>query len=156
MATAYSTPLFAANTPPNTGHGFNTNSVHLHAVSGSISTWAAGDTINVGYLPNNAVVVSASMKAASQLDSNGAPTLTLSLGTTATPALFKSAVTTVGRTAGATVDVTNAAAGMLYKNTTGAKQTVLVTVGAASATPVAGTLEVDLEYYVEDTPGSNP
>jgi hypothetical protein len=155
MAT-YSTALFANATPPNTGHGFNTNSVHLHAVSGSISTWAAADTINVGSIPPGAVVVAAALKAATQLDSNGTPTLTLSLGVVGTPALFKSLITTVGRAAGASADLTVAAAGVMYKNTSGAKQTVLVTVGTGSATAVAGTLEVDLEYYVEDAPGSAP
>jgi len=156
MATTYSTTLYASNTPANTGHGDWTGSMHLHAVSGSISTWAAGDTINVGYLPRNAVVVAAILKAATQLDSNGAPTLTLSLGVTGTTGLFKSAVTTVGRAAGASADNTVAAAGYLYKNTSGAKQAVLVTVGTAAATAVAGTLEVDIEFYVEDLGGSNP
>ncbi len=154
MATTYSTALYANKTPPNTGHGFNTSSVHLHAVSGSISTWVAGDVVNVGYLPGNAVVVSATLKAASQLDSNGAPTLTLSLGVAGTAGLFKSAITTVGRAAGASVDLTLAAAGALYKPV--AKTAVIVTVGAGAATAVAGTLEADIEYYVEDTAGSAP
>jgi hypothetical protein len=156
MATAYSTSLYASNTPANTGHGFNTTSVHLHAISGSISTWVAGDTVAIGYLPRNAVVVIASLKAASQLDSNGAPALTLSLGVTGTPALFKSAITTVGRAAGASADQTLAAAGVLYKNATSGKIAVLVTVGTGAATAVAGTLEVDIEFYVEDTAASNP
>ena len=156
MATTYSTTLYSANTPANTGHGFATSSVHLHATSGAISTWAAGDTLNVGYLPRNAVVVSATLKAASQLDSNGSPTLTLSLGVPGTAGLFKSAVTTVGRAAGASVDTSVAAAGMLYKNVSGARQAVIVTVGTGAATAVAGTLEVDLEFYVEDAAGSNP
>lgn len=156
MATAYSTALYAANTPANTGHGDNTNSVHLHAVSGTIATWAAGDTIAIGYLPRNAVVVSCSLKAASQLDSNGAPTLTLSIGVTGAATVFKSAITTVGRAAGASADQTLSAAGVLYKNVTGAKIAVLVTVATAAATPVAGTLEADLEFYVEDAAGSYP
>jgi hypothetical protein len=154
--TTYSTTLYANNIPSGTGHGDFDTSTHLHAVSGSISTWAAGDTINVGYLPRNAVVVGAILKAASQLDTNGAPTLTLSLGVSGATTLFKNAITTVGRAAGVSADVTLAAAGALYKNTSGAKIAVLVTVGAAAATPVAGTLEVDIEYYVEDLAASNP
>ena len=154
MATTYSTALYASRTPPNTGHGFNTASVHLHAISGSITTWAAADVINVGALPAGAVVTAAILKAASQLDSNGTPTLTLSLGVSGAAGLFKSAITTVGRAAGATADVTLAPAGALYKAP--ARTTVIVTVGAGSATAVAGTLEVDLEYYVEDAAGSAP
>jgi hypothetical protein len=49
-----------------------------------------------------------------------------------------------------------AAAGVLYKNTSGARALVVVTVGTAAATAVAGTLEVDIEFYVEDAAGSNP
>lgn len=156
MSTAYQTAIYANKVPPNGGHGDYNSSVHLHAISGSISTWALGDTISVGLLPRNAVVVSASVKAASQLDSNGTPTLTLDLGVTGTAQLFKAAISTVGRAAGVTADQTLAAAGVLYKNLSGADIAVLCTVHAAAATAVAGTLEFDLEYYVEDTTGSNP
>ena len=156
MATTYSTTLYANNTPANTGHGDWTGSFHLHAISGAISTWAAGDTINIGWLPKNAVVVGVWLKAATQLDSNATPTLALSVGVTGTTTLFKSAITSVGRAAGATADNTVAGAGALYKNTSGAKQAVLVTVGTAAATAVSGTLEVDIEFYVEDLGGSNP
>jgi hypothetical protein len=156
MSTAYSTSLYANKVPANGGFGPNDSSVHLHAISGSISTWALNDTINVGYLPRNAVVVSASIKAASQLDSNGAPTLTLDLGVVSATQLFKAAISTVGRAAGVTADQTLAATGVLYKNTTGADVAVLCTVHAAAATAVAGTLEFDLEYYVESTTASNP
>jgi hypothetical protein len=154
MTTAYQTALFANKVPAGTGHGFYTSSVHLHALSGSISTWAAGDTISIGSLPAGAVVVGATLKAPTQLDSNGAPTLTLSLGVTGTAGLFKSLITTVGRAAGASADVTLAGAGALFK--AASKTTVVVTVGTGAATPVAGTLEVDIEYYVEDAVGSNP
>lgn len=154
MSTAYSTPLYANKAPALTGHGFFSSSVHLHATSGSISTWVAGDTINVGYLPANAVVVAAILKAPTQIDSNGAPALTLSLGVTGTATLFKNVITTVGRTAAASADATLAGAGYLYK--AAAKIAVLITVGTGSATAVAGTLEVDIEYYVEDASGSNP
>jgi hypothetical protein len=156
MAT-FSTTLYATKTPPNTGHGFNTSSVHLQATSGVLPvTLTTNDTINIGFLPPNAVVVSALLKAAGQMDSNGAPTLTLSLGVPGTAGLFKSAITTVGRAAGTSADATLSAAGLLYKNLTGAKQAILVTVANVAATPVAGTLEVDVEYFVEDPVGSAP
>ena len=151
---AYSSPLYAQNQPANTGHGFNTSSVHMHATVTVPATLALNDTINFGYLPANAVVVAVILKAPTQLDSNGAPALTLSLGVTGTAALFKSAVTTVGRAAGASADATNAAAGVLFKNGAGAKTAVIGTVSAAAATPVAGTLECDVEFYVEDAVGS--
>src|ERR1700677_4151388 len=133
MSTAYQTAVFANKVPPNSGHGDYTNSVHLHAISGSISTWALNDTISVGVLPRNAVVVSASLKAASQLDSG--TTLTLDLGVTGTGQLFEAAISTVGRAGGASADQTLAAAGVLYKNLTGADLAVICTVHAAATTP---------------------
>jgi hypothetical protein len=154
--TAYVTSLFNAKAGASSGHGLSRMSTHLHAVSGSISTWAANDTIAIGYLPRGAVVTSCNLKAAGQLDSNGSPTLALDVGIVGTPQLFKAAVTTVGHASGASVDATIAAAGLLYANTSGADVEVLVTVHTAAATPVAGTLEVDIAYYVEDVAGSNP
>jgi hypothetical protein len=156
MSTAYQTQNFAQNQPAGTGHGPFKLSTHLHAISGSISTWVAGDTIAVGWLPRQATVVSCTLKAASQLDSNGAATLAIDVGIVGTAQLFKAAVTTVGHAAGASVDTTLAAGGMLYQNTSGARVEVIITVHTAAATPVAGTLELDIEYYVEDLPGSNP
>ena len=158
MATSYSTSLYAQNQPPGTGHGFNQITQHLHAISPAIATWALNDTILVGYLPRNAIVASAVLKAASQLDSNATPTLALDLGLSGSPQLFKAAITTVGRAAGASADIGTglSASGYLYKNLTGAKQAILITVHTAAATPVAGTLEIDMEYYIEDIAGSNP
>jgi hypothetical protein len=156
MSTAYTTALFNAKVGASSGHGISRMSTHLHAISGAISTWAANDTIAVGYIPRQAVVTNVILKAASQLDSNGTPTLALDVGVVGTPQLFKAAVTTVGRASGASVDTTNTAAGYLYANTSGADQEVLITVHTAAATAVAGTLELDVEYYVEDVAGSNP
>jgi hypothetical protein len=153
--TAYYTALYNSKVGASSGKGLNRQSTHLHAISGSISTWATGDTINVGYLPKGAVVTNTLLKAASQLDSNGSPTLTLDLGVAGSTQLFKAAVTTVGRASGASADATNTPAGWLYANT-GSDLGVVVTVHAGAATAVAGTLEVDVEYYVEDAAGSNP
>lgn len=156
MATQYQTSNYAQATPSGTGHGLYKENTHLHAISPTISTWAAGDTVLVGYLPANAVIVGCVLKAASQLDSNGTPTLTLSVGIVGNTGLFKTGITTVGRIAGASADIGTGitAAGYLYRTT--AKAAVIVTVATAAATPVAGTLEVDVEYYVEDAAGSNP
>jgi hypothetical protein len=156
MATVYSSPVYAQNQPAGTGHGPYQTTQHLHATSPTLSTWAINDTINFGYLPRNAVVVSVVLKAASQLDSNVTPTLTLDVGVTGTAQLFKAAVSTVGRAVGASVDTGNtlAAGGYLYKNLTGARQAIVCTVHAAAATPAAGTLELDVEYFVEDPAGS--
>jgi hypothetical protein len=156
MSTAYSTSLFNSKVGSSSGHGINRMSTHLHAVSGAISTWAAGDTIAVGYLPRQAVVTNVILKAASQLDSAGSPTLAIDVGVVGATQLFKAAVTDVGHAAGASVDTTNTAAGYLWQNTSGGDVEVIITVHTAAATPASGTLELDVEYYVEDVAGSNP
>jgi hypothetical protein len=156
MATTYSTQVYANKTPAVSGSGLAAHTVRLHAISGSISTWALNDVINVGYLPANAIISGCGLKAASQLDSNVSPALTLDLGVTGSAQLLKAAITTVGRASGASADTTIAAGGYLYKNTTGADLAVIVTVHAAAATAVAGTLEVEVSYFVEPTTGSNP
>jgi hypothetical protein len=156
MSTAYATALFNSKVGTSSGHGLNRMSSHLHAISPTISTWATGDTITVGNLPRQAIVTNVVLKAAGQLDSGGSPTLTLDVGVSSSSQLFKAAISTVGRAAGASVDTTNTPGGYLYQNNSGADLAVVVTVHAGAATPVAGTLELDVEYYVEDLPGSNP
>jgi hypothetical protein len=153
MAT-WNSDVYKASTPPGTGHGPYKISTQLHATVALPATAALNDVINFGYLPNNAVVVGAWLKAQSQLDSNGAPALTLDLGVTGTAQLFKAAISTVGRAVGVTSDNTVATTGGVYKNTSGAKQLVIGTIHAAAATPVAGNLEACLEYFVEDASGS--
>lgn len=133
-------------------HGEFLVSNRLHPTVSLTAALATNDVINLGYLPTNAVLTGIVLKAATQLDSNGAPTLAFNVGVTGTPALFFSAITTVGRAAGASVESgTNmTAAGRLYKNTTGAKQLVFATVSTGAATGAAGTLEADITYFVEE------
>jgi hypothetical protein len=150
--TAYNTSLYASKQPA-ANPGFYQVRTHLHATSPS-ATFALNDTVNVGYLPANAVVTGVSVKAASQLDSNGTPLLTVDLGIVGTTQLFMAASALVGRAAGASFDTTMAAAGKLYKNTTGSQVAVVATIRAAAATPIAGTLEFEVSYFVEDTVGS--
>jgi hypothetical protein len=140
--------------PPGSGHGEANITQHLHATVYCSAALGANDVMQFGYLPPNAVVTGAILKADTQLDSGGSPTLTMDLGVTGTAQLFKAAVTTVGRASGASADATIAGAGTLYKNTSGAKQLVYATAHAAAATGAAGTVECDIAYYVEDTPGS--
>jgi len=155
MAT-YTSSLYAQKQPAGTGHGPFQVTQHLHATVSVPSTLAANDIVNFGYLPPNAIVASVVLKAQSQLDSNGTPTLAFDLGVTGTSQLFKANITTVGRASGASTDIGTGitAAGYLYKNTSGAKLLIYATVHTVAATPVAGVLELDVEYYIEDTVGS--
>ncbi len=154
MAT-FNSDVYAASQPAGTGHGFYKNSTHLHAAAAVSTAMTTNDVINFGYLPINAVVVGATLRAASQLDSNGAPTLTFSLGVTGTATLWKSGIITVGRAATVTSDSAISTTGGLYKNTSGAKQLVIGTCANVAATPVAGTVECDIEFYVEDAIGAH-
>lgn len=149
--TTYSSDQFptGANAPIG-AHGEFKAQNHLHAITALPAAAALNDTINVGYVPPNAVVTGVTTKAQSQLDSNGAPALTLDLGIVGTLQLFQAAISTVGRAAGATADNTCAGAGRLYKNTTGAKVLIVGTIHAASATGVAGNLEHVIDYFVEE------
>src|SRR5579863_4645926 len=123
--------------PPGTSHGI-AGLQCLHAKAYCSAALGLNDSIQFGYIPNNAVVVAAVLQADSQLDSNGSPTLTFDLGVTGTTQLWKAAVTTVGRATGVTADNTLATTGMLYKNTSGGKQMVIATAHAAAATGAAG------------------
>jgi hypothetical protein len=141
--------------PPGTGHGEAQITQHLYAKAFCGAALAANDTIQFGYIPNNAVVDGVILKADAQLDTGGSPTLAFDLGVTGTAQLFKAAVTTVGHAGGASADATNTGAGTLYKNTTGAKQLVYATVHTAAETAAAsGTIELSLSYWLQDTVGS--
>ena len=156
MANTVYNSLGVAQKQPATTEGLYRNTIHLHDTVSLPNTFATTDTAIFGYIPPGAVVTGIVLKAQTQLDSNGAPTLTFNVGIPGTPQLFKAAVTTVGRVAGASVDASTslAAAGYLYKNTTSGNLTIQATCQAAAATPVAGVLEMAVFYHVEEVVGS--
>ena len=134
------------------------NTIHLHDVVSVPATLATTDTVAFGWIPPNAVITGVAFKAQSQLDSNGAPTLAFNVGIAGTPALFKSAIITVGRAVGASFDSAQnmTGAGALYRNVSGLKQLVQAVPSAAAATGVAGVLEIMVAYHVEEAVGQNP
>lgn len=138
--------------PPGTGHGEAGIIQTLHAKCYLPATFALNDVIQFGYLPPNAIVTGVTLLADSQLDSDGAPALTFDMGVTGTPTLWKAAVTTVGRVVGVSGDTTMATASLNYKTT--AKTLVQAVIHAAAATPVAGSVEAIVSYFVEDAVGS--
>lgn len=149
MATFVSDQLATLGAAPIAVHGEYKATSRIHATVSIPAAAALNDTINIGYLPPNAVVVGVRVKAATQLDSNGSPLLTLDLGIVGTLQLWHAAISTVGRAAGASTDATIAAAGALYKN--GSTKTLVVgTIHAAPATGVAGTLEYEIAYFIEE------
>ena len=111
---------------------------------------ATNDTINMGYLPVNAVVIGLTLKAQSQLDSSTG--LVFDVGDAGSATRYMNGTILVGRAAGASFDTAIPAGGKLYKTT--AKTAIIVTVHTQATTAVAGVLELEVSYFVEDTVGS--
>jgi hypothetical protein len=101
------------------------------------------DVIQVGVVPKGAIYTGGFI-ATDDLDSNGTPLLDLLLGDGG-DADGLQATGTVGQAAAITqlsgTYITN-------KETTASEQTISLTVGAAAATAVAGTIRVVVRYYV--------
>jgi hypothetical protein len=153
--TAYNTSLYASKQPAATGHGEYQVQTHLHAVSPALPTsLATGDTINMGYIPAGAVVTGLTLKAPTQLDSSTG--LVFDVGDAGSANRYMAGTILVGRAAGASFDTTMAAGGKLYKNTTGAAVAIVVKVNTQATTAVAGTIELEMSYFVEDVVGSAP
>jgi hypothetical protein len=74
---------------------------------------------------------------------DGGTSLSISLGDTVLPTRYLNGDVT-GRTGGSTVAV--ASTGLLYKNP--AETEILITIGVAAGTPVAGTMDVYLSGFV--------
>lgn len=129
---------------PIPSHGFGSS---VYCQRFKITTTAAlttSDVLQFGYLPKYARVVDAWVKA-SDLDTNGTPTLAFNIGDAAdVDRLF--AATTAGQAAGTTRMSATTGFGYRYDDET------LIT-GAPStnaATGAAGTLELAVFYTVED------
>lgn len=144
MTTTYNAPSFTNNNPVTT-FGLAKD---IKAFRDTVTTTAAlglNDGGSVGYLPPNAVVVGGYVKYATALDT-GSPTLTVDLGVTGAAQTFLAADTTAR--AGGTV----ATIGKGYKNTTGAKIAITwLAHAAASGGGAAGTIEVHLSYFIEES-----
>lgn len=139
MAT-YTSPA-AARSPAS--HGM---AAAVHALWAEVTVTAAlttDDVFEFGYLPENARVIGGYLEA-SDMDTNGTPTLAINVGD-ADDADRYWAASTVGQAGTASNDV--AVAGLGYKTT--AKTLVTGAPSTNAATGVAGTLTACLLYVVE-------
>lgn len=143
MATYSSTPYSAGN--PIAVHG-ERGAVHFArfpiTVTAALTT---ADVFNFGYLPANARVLHVYL-VASDMDTNGSPTLAINVGDAGSGTRYFSA-STVGQ-AGTSSEAV-AQAGLGYLNT--AKTLITGAPSANAATGVAGTLELGVMYVVEDS-----
>lgn len=145
MAT-YSSDKYT-NVAPQAVHGQAQLSQWLYASVACAAAPSTADTINFGYLPANARILSAMLKG-SDMDTGG-PTLTINVGISGTPQLIFAASVAAGN---GSVDRAMAVAGQFYK--TSAKTLIVGVAQANATTPAAGTLELAIEYVVEDSPTS--
>lgn len=149
--TVFSSTNVSNNTPGAAPASAANVTAHAHAQSASV-TLALNDTIKMFTLPANAVVFGMTLKAQSQLDSNGAPALVFDVGDAGSANRYMAATALVGRGATVSTDTTMAATGRLFKTT--ADTVVIVKVNTAAATPVAGIVELEMAYFLEQPAGS--
>lgn len=109
----------------------------------SITQASAGDTFRMVPIPSGARVLDWSL-GSDDIDSNGTPTVTLSLGDNGSAARYVSA-STIGQTGAAPVD---AKVKTGYGNLYTADDFIVITVGAAAATFAAGKVSCHVTYVM--------
>lgn len=125
---------------PPKGHGLK---AAVYAFKATVTCTAApstSDTLNFGYLPKGATIIGGYIEA-SDMDTNGTPTLTLNIGDSGDADRYFAA-STVGQTG--TASTSAAVAGLGY--TTTADTLVTGVAAANAATGAAGTVAVTLLY----------
>jgi len=143
MAT-YSSVDYSTNAPIAIGGITREGKTYYYSITTTAALTTA-DVLNFGYVPPNFRLVDAILKP-SDLDTNGTPTLTLNVGDSGSAnRIF--AASTSGQTGVA--DRTNAYGSIGFKFTT--KTLITGAPAANAATGVAGTIELILRGYVEDS-----
>lgn len=132
-------------TQPQVGNqGFSrTNKTLGRRVTMGTTDLALNKTVAAFVVPRG-FVVTGIIAVATDMDTNGAPTLTLSVGDAASAARYLSA-STIGQTGTSTQ--TLAATGLLFENT--ADTEIVITTAAAAATAAAGTLDLYLTGFMK-------
>lgn len=146
MAT-YNSANISNNLPVST-HGLGGEVQNAYASVACAASPSTADTLNFFYLPANARILSAVLKS-SDMDTGGSPSLTLNIGDAGSATRYFSA-SVVGEAG--TVDRAMAATGQFYKTT--AKTLITGVAAANAATGAAGTVELAIQYVVEDSPTS--
>jgi hypothetical protein len=141
MAT-YSSSAYT-NNKPTAGHGAASSVKVAYASVSCTAAPSTSDTLNFFYLPAGARVVMAVLEA-SDMDTNGSPTLTLNIGDSGSASRLFSA-STVGQAGTSSQALAVAGQGNLYTSKT------LITGTAANnaATGAAGTVELTVFYVIE-------
>ena len=143
MAT-YNSPAISAASPIAV-HGEKNLVQNARAVVTTTAALTTADVLNFFYLPPNARVV-AGYLLSSDMDTNGTPTLAFNVGDSGSAARYFAA-SVVGQAGTASTALAQAGLGYL----TTAKTLITCSPSANAATGVAGTLELSLNYVVEDS-----
>lgn len=141
MATYNSTNIQNRTPVSAGGHAGSVQTAYAEVVCTSAPT--TSDTLNFFYLPANSRVLSATLEA-TDMDTNGTPTITLNIGDAGSATRYFSASTVAQ--AGTAAQAT-AVAGLNYKNT--AKTLVTGVPQANAATGAAGSVYLSIQYVVE-------
>lgn len=145
MAT-YSSTDYSTNAPV-PANGLSRGAQVMYFPITVTAALTTSDVFNFGYVPANFRLVDAILKA-SDMDTNGTPTLAINVGISGTAQLIFAA-STVGQAG--TVDRAMAVAGVNYKFPSTSKTLITGAPSANAATGAAGTLELVLIGYVEDS-----
>ncbi len=146
------------NNGPRSVHGDARELQHDITTTSITAAPAVNDIWQLGYLPPNAVVFGAGF-VASQMDTNGTPTLAIEIGdggytgVAADVARYFPTATAVGRAAtgaDANANFTPNGRVRLFKNTSGANLLVFATVTAIAATFQTGTFQFALSYVIDE------
>lgn len=146
--TAYLSSKTTVPVFPAASHGQAAQVQSAYALITVTAALTTADTMSYFYLPANARIIQCVLKC-SDMDTNGTPTITLNVGDSGLATRYFSA--SVAAQAG-TVDASMNPVGRFFKTT--AKTLVVGSVGTGAATGVAGTIELDIGYIVEDLPTS--
>jgi hypothetical protein len=142
MASTYSSTNYSRNAPV-AYHGEAAETQWLHATVTISAAPVINDVLNFGYLPPNAVVVAALLRASDMDTSTG---ILIDVGDAGSATRYFSAAT-VGQTG--TASASMAVTGIMYKTT--AKTLIKGLINTApSGTGAAGTVELAIGYFVEE------
>ena len=137
--------VMVTNKVPVTSHGLYGN-VKQETVTVTLTAApTTADVINFFSIPRNSILIGATV-AASQIDSNGSPTLTLNIGDAGSAGRLFPALTSVGRAAPGSVSSAVAFGGYGYLYT--ADTVIQGSVGVNPATGVAGATVTLTVMYV--------
>jgi len=143
MAT-YQSPA-VANKNPVAVHGQRFNVQEFRQTVTCTAAPSTSDTLQFGYMPKGARVVGGYLTA-TDMDTNGSPTITLNIGDAGSAARLFSASTVAQAS---TLSLEQTVGGLDYQYT--AKTLITGTAQANAATAAAGTVTLCLLYVVEDS-----